>query len=307
MGQVDRKWIVLLFMKDSRSILLLLVSLCLIGTWIYHIYDKSQYASTPIQQVVPTVDTIASTVQLNDSVTHLYQSAVVQLEDAKMGRDSLNRELQEKVGEIDTLRTEINRMLGETNLTREDLRKALAKIQSLQQKINQLYQSNSSPAMVTATNNNGSNTVNQPKNNSSKANSMSTTADAQLQASDIGLQAIRKPAGEATGVDGDNPEQIAVSFQLKNVTNTDGSASIYVVLKDPDGNVVQDDQWIAGMFQSKTDGFIKYSKKLSCDYSRGDSKKLSTRIPVNKISKGGYQLQLYQNGLRIGKADIVMN
>ena len=145
---MDRKWIVLLEMKDSRSILLLLVSLCLIGTWVYHIYDKSKYAAVSIPSVQQPVDSSVATVQLNDSVTHLYQSAVVQLEDAKLGRDSLNRELQLKVSEIDTLRIEINRMLSETYLTKEDLKKALVKIQNLQQKINQLYQPNSSSTVT---------------------------------------------------------------------------------------------------------------------------------------------------------------
>jgi hypothetical protein len=293
-------------MNDSRSVLLLLVSLCLIGTWIYHIYDKSKYAAVAVPQTQQVVDSTKSTVQLSDSVTHLYQSAVVQLEDAKLGKDSLNKELQQKVGEIDTLRIEINRMLSETNLTKEDLKKAIAKIQSLQQKINQLYQSNPSSTVVSNNRGSNSNPVNPPGNTLTRA----TTAppgDVQLQASEVGLQAIRKPVNEATGVEGENPEQFAVSFQIKNPTNAEGSASIYMVLKDPDGNIVQDDQWMAGMFQSKTDGFMKYSRKLNWDYNKGDTRKLNTTIPVNRISKGGYQLQLYQNGLRIGKADLVLN
>ncbi|MBS4063838.1 MAG: hypothetical protein KGZ74_04730 [Chitinophagaceae bacterium] len=303
---MDRKWIVLLEMKDSRSILLLLVSLCLIGTWVYHIYDKSKYAAVSTPSVQQPVDSSATTVQLNDSVTHLYQSAVVQLEDAKLGRDSLNRELQLKVSEIDTLRIEINRMLSETYLTKEDLKKALVKIQNLQQKINQLYQPNSSSTVTSGSTRLVPDAVQQQSNVSTKT-TIAAPVDVQLQASEIGLQAIRKPAGETTGVEGDNPEQFAVSFQLKNPTNAEGSASIYMVLKDPDGNIVQDDQWMAGMFQSKNDGFMKYSRKLNWEYHKGDSRKLNTTIPVNRISKGGYQLQLYQNGLRIGKADLVLN
>jgi acetyl/propionyl-CoA carboxylase alpha subunit len=292
-------------MKDSRSILLLLVSFCLIGTWVYHIYDKSKYAA--VQPTQPSkIDSTESTTQLGDSVTQLYQSAVVQLEDAKTGRDSLNRQLQDKVNEIDTLRIEINRMLGETNLTREDLKKALAKIQNLQQKINQLYQSNTSVATAPGSQSTGGNIVTQQRTNPGKQ-SAQAAVDVQLQATDIAFQAIKKPADEVTDVDGDNPEQIAVSFQLKNPSNNEGSASIYVILKDPAGNIVQDDQWMAGMFQSKTDGYIKYSRKLNWDYSKGDAKRLNATIPVNKISKGGYQLQLYQNGLRIGKADWVIN
>jgi hypothetical protein len=293
-------------MKDNRSILLLVLALCLAGTWIFHIYDKSKYAD--VQQFLPKIDSVAAAPGLNDSVKQLYQSAVVQLEDAKTGKDSLNRELQQKVNEIDTLRIEINRMLSETNLTKEDLRSALEKIQNLQQKINQLYKSGAPgapPANQTAQT---SSANNQAKNVSPKNNGANiAVADVQLLASDIGLQAIRKPAAEVTGADGDNPEQFAISFQVKNATAAEGPASIYMVLKDPEGNIVQDDQWIAGMFQSKADGFIKYSRKINFDFSKGDVKKLNTTIPVNKISKGSYQLHLYQNGQRIGKADVVLN
>jgi hypothetical protein len=303
---MDRKWIVLLVMRDSRSILLLLVSLCLMGTWVYHIYDKSKYAAVKAPSVQLPVDSSASTVHFNDSVTQLYQSAVVQLEDAKLGNDSLNKELQQRMGEIDTLRIEINRMLSETYLTKEDLKKALVKIQNLQQKINQLYQPGSSSTVTSGSTRPVPDAVQQQSNVSTKT-TIVAPVDVQLQASEIGLQAIRKPAGETTGVEGDNPEQFAVSFQLKNPTNAEGSASIYMVLKDPDGNVVQDDQWMAGMFQSKTDGYLKYSRKLNWEYSKGDTKKLTTTIPVNRIAKGGYQLQLYQNGSRIGKADLVLN
>ncbi|HEX4958019.1 MAG TPA: hypothetical protein VFV46_07565 [Lacibacter sp.] len=294
-------------MKDTRSILLLLVSLCLIGTWVYHIYDKSRYAAVTTPTILQPIDSSASTVQLNDSVTLLYQTAVIQLEDAKLGRDSLSRELQQKVGEIDTLRIEINRMLGETNLTKEDLKKALVKIQNLQQKISQLYQVDPTGADVALTTGGNSNVSNTQRGVASKANVNTSVGDVQLQVSDIGLQAIRKPTGEASGVEGENPEQFAVSFQLKNPSNAEGSASIYMVLKDPEGNVIQDDQWMAGMFQSKADGFMKYSRKLNWEFSKGDIRKMNTTIPVSRITKGGYQLQLYQNGQRIGKADLVLN
>jgi hypothetical protein len=289
-------------MKDIRTILLLLLSVCLIGTWVFHIYDKSNYASAPLTQA--SKDSVIPTPTFGDSVAQLYQFAVVQLEDAKTGKDSLSRELQQKVNEIDTLRIEINRMLSETSLTKEDLKAALEKIQNLQQKINQLNTITPQAVSKSSRVNSG----NQPLKTVSKNVTLSpVVSEVQLQASDVGIQAVRKPATEVTGVEGDNPEQFAVSFQLKNATSAEGVASVYMVLKDPEGNIVQDDQWMAGMFQSKADGFIKYSRKLNMDFNKGDSKKLNTNIPVNKISKGSYQLQLYQNGQRIGKADLVLN
>lgn len=287
-------------MKDTRSILLLLVSLCLIGTWVFHIYDKSKYASEQPRALIQIADTLHAKKELNDSIRQLYQSTVVQLEDTKLGKDSLNRELQQKISEIDTLRFEIAKILNVNNLTKEDLRRALDKIQTLQQKINQLYRPSNTPVTNTAVANNNP-AAPLPVIETKKTQTL-PAADVLLQANDVNIQAVKKTDSNAEETD-----HFTVSFQVKNSSPASGSVNVYVVLKDPNGNTVQDDQWIAGVFNSKNEGMLKYSRRLTADFGKGETKRMSTTVPVNRFNEGGYQLQIYQNGQRIAKADLVLN
>ncbi len=285
-------------MKDTKSILLLLVSLLLIGTWVFHIYDKSKYAS--VTTVLPKSDTVAINKFFNDSLNALYQTTVVQIEDVKFGKDSLTYELQSKIKEIDTLRYEIARILNVTNLTKEDLKNALIKIQLLQQKISGVYQQTN----TTITNQNQSNSVVQTNNKKTQATVLNE--EVVLQANEIKMQAIKKPENTTDNSE-DATDQFRVSFVVKPNRSTAGSGNVYLILKDPLGNIIQDDQWIAGVFNSKNDGLMKYSRKLNFDYSNGEVQKINTSIPVNKLGGGGYQVQIYYNGQRIGKADLVLN
>lgn len=289
-------------MKDTKSILLLLVSILLIGTWIFHIYDKSKYAN--ITAVLPTADTVVSNKRFNDSLHTLYLSTVVQLEDERFGKDSVTNQLQQKITEIDTLRYEIARILDVSNLTKEDLKKALVKIQLLQQKIsgvydqtnrvaNNQYQTNDKPNIAAQT-------------NTKKSQTVTVNEELILQANELKMQAIKKPENGSNNAD-DVIDQLIVSFLLKPNRSASGIANVYLVLKDPQGNTVQDDQWIAGVFHSKNDGLMKYSRKLNFEYSNGDVQKINTSIPVNKLGGGGYQVQIYYNGLRIAKADLELN
>ncbi len=286
-------------MRDTKSILLLLVSLLLVGTWVFHIYDKSKYGA--VVPVLSSSDTIAGNRSFNDSLTALYQSAVVQLEDVRFGKDSLTNELQSKITEIDTLRYQIARILDVSNLTKEDLKKALIKIQLLQQKINGVYQQTN-----TAVNNQYQSNSSVVQLNNKKTQATALNAEVSLQAIEIKMQAIKK-SENGTDNSEDATDLLRVSFSVKQNRSNAGSANVYLILKDPLGNIVQDDQWIAGVFQSKNDGLLKYSRKLNVEYGNSDVQKINTSIPVNKFVGGGYQLQIYYNGQRIGKADLLLN
>lgn len=280
-------------MRDARTILLLLLSVCLIATWVYHIYDKSKYAVAPAG---PESSAVADgTKRLNDSLTTLYRSTISQLETIIVGKDSLSRELQQKAGEIDTLKTEIVNMLNEQTVTREDLRKALLKIQALQVKI---YQFNNQSAGIKSNAVPSTTPVNQPATVTGNIKTKtSETVDASFSVQDMMAQAVA----------GNSGSQVSVSFLLKSVGDISGTASLHMILKDPRGNTVQDDEWIAGVFSSKSEGMLRYSRKLNWDFNRNDSHKFSTSIPVTNLTKGVYQLFIYCNGQKLMKKDVIIN
>jgi hypothetical protein len=280
-------------MRDARTILLLLLSVCLIATWVYHIYDKSKYAVAPAG--TESVAVQENTKHLNDSLITLYRSTIAQLETVIVGKDSLSRELQQKAGEIDTLKTEIVNMLNEQTVTKEDLRKALMKIQALQVKI---YQFNNQSNGIRNNPVSSNAPVNQPVTSSVNIKTkIPETVDASFTVQDIMAQAVG----------GNSGSQLSVSFLLKSAGDASGTASLYMILKDPRGNTVQDDEWIAGVFSSKSEGMLRYSKKLNWDYNRNDSHKFSTSIPVTNFTKGVYQLFIYCNGQKLMKKEVVIN
>lgn len=296
-------------MKDLRTFLLLIVCLCLVGTWAYHIYDKNQYsANTQIKQD-PYYD--SNQVASNDSIRMRYLIAVSDLDDVRVGNDSLNTELNEKITEIDSLRNEVSAILAINNITKEDLHKAEEKINQLQKKVQQANRKDT-PA---------DNEVKKPQ--TSKGNSVAEapvrsegrgasamkeyTAPVLLNVTGISFKAMKYEDSEQSTTKANDAGNFLITCQLQNNTASINDAEVYISLTDPRGVVIQDDQWQAGMFLTRANTRIPYSRKNSFSYVKGDSKRIAVSIKPSEIIQGTYSLQIYHNGIRIGKTDLRLN
>jgi len=58
-------------MKDGKKLLLLVLSLCLTATWIYHLYDKNRYANLPVKEKI-VKDTAGVAAVIKDSLERYY-------------------------------------------------------------------------------------------------------------------------------------------------------------------------------------------------------------------------------------------
>src|SRR5690606_40020783 len=65
-------------MKDIKPLLLILLSIGLVGTWVFHLYDKAQY-STQIASA-STVDSAAVERNIRDSLQQAYAQAISNLD-----------------------------------------------------------------------------------------------------------------------------------------------------------------------------------------------------------------------------------
>ena len=74
-----------------------------------------------------------------------------------------------------------------------------------------------------------------------------------------------------------------------------------VVVLQPDGRVLKNSEWDAGSFNTQ-EGKKLYSYKLNFTYARGEPKRLNFSLRADRYQKGNYTMQLYYNGLMIGKA-----
>jgi hypothetical protein len=299
-------------MKDSRTLLLILVTVCLVGTWVFYVYDKVRQAS--LVQAVPASDSASSNKRLNDSLSRLYEASVLKIENTPV-RDSISEELQQKMQEIDTLRQEIARMLSINTLTRDDLEKASRKIQELQRQVLALNQAPGTSTGEVQPPVTGSQQL--PAANTRSTAGGETTAPefspkagvpATFQVSDIRFLAYEtagqepgKPTSEAALA-----ANLSVSFTVRNNNASLPGSQIYLVIKSPSGQPVIDDEWVSGVFNTVREGNLRYSRSFRFDYNRNEAKRLSASMNLARNEAGTYTLFLYHNGMRIGKADLVL-
>ena len=99
-------------MKDAKSILLILFIVGMIGTWVYHLYDKSQYTNSANINKTAGKDTTAMAEAIRDSLQQIYAATVSGIknipESSHTAYDSLKTQLDSRMVEINKLRNEIS-------------------------------------------------------------------------------------------------------------------------------------------------------------------------------------------------------
>src|SRR4030095_4942889 len=127
-------------MKDTRTLLLGMLSVGLVGTWVYHLYDKTQYSQR--RNEIYIKDSIAVAQGVSDSLRKIYTTTIdklgSQLSNSRIAKDSANTELNAKMREIHTLRNEIDAILKNTNTNEADMQVARQKIETLQNLVKDL-------------------------------------------------------------------------------------------------------------------------------------------------------------------------
>jgi cell shape-determining protein MreC len=117
-------------MRDSKPLLLVLLSIVLIITWVYHFYDKSTYVDKSTELSVK--DSTAVGRAIRDSLKNLYAAAILELDtrldSSQENTALLQNRLASKLDEIDQLKSEIRNILSKQNFTAEDLVRRAAKL-----------------------------------------------------------------------------------------------------------------------------------------------------------------------------------
>ena len=301
-------------MKDNKSLLLALLAGGLIITWVYHIYDKSQYSNHTKEIFVKDSTAVAEAV--SDSLRKYYSRTLDQLGVEKLQIDSTNNllkgELGTKITEINNLRLEIGTILKRRNLTQADLSEARTKIQDLQLKIDDLKSENTSLAEertmlngILAQLNGEMNSLQQNMQKVSTENKELTQKinDASVFiASEIKFAAIniRSDQKEIETSQQKKANKFVTSFTVQNNILDLQNAEVVVVVSDPSGKSLNTEVWDAGSFETKTEGRKIYTRKVRFEYNKGEPKHLIFTLEPDSFEKGTYKLSLYHNGVRIG-------
>jgi hypothetical protein len=308
-------------MRDNKSILLALLAAGLVITWVYHIYDKSQYSNHTREVFVK--DSIAVAEAVSDSLRVYYTRTLDQLGVEKLEIDSTNSslkgELGQRITEINRLRSEIGIILKRKNLTQADLTEAKTKIDDLQMMIDDLKTENSSLSDertklngVLAQLNGEMNSLQQNMQKVSaenrdlaqKINEASVFIASEIKFAAVNVKTDEK---ESETTQQKKANKLVTSFTVQNNILNLQSAEVVVVITDPSGKSLNTEVWDVGSFETKTDGRKIYTRKVKFEYNKGEAKHLIFSLEPDNFEKGIYKLSLYHNGIRIGESSLKLS
>jgi len=295
-------------MRDAKSFLLLAVTILLIATWAFHIYDKSQAVngSAPV-----VIDSSAILQPLRDSFEASFDEIPVE--------DSADAELmsREQLAEqISTLRDRIRRILADKKADERALSEARELIASLRAKIDEYNSRDSSVDQQRASLEASLNDVNfkldsvktraatlEKENKSIKEEVRNSSLFSVLEMRLIGVN--QQSGNREVNTDlARKTDQFNVSFIVRNPLKDDNNAEIIAVLSDPAGKAITTQVWESGQFQLKSGKWSAFTRKLQFDYHKGEEKRVVFSVVNESVKKGQYSLQLYQHGELIGSTNL---
>ncbi len=307
-------------MRDTKSLLLLLVSLLLvlvsfvlIWTWGYNFYSKNIVAKT--NTIQPIADSAAIANRVSDSLQRLYAASLkdldIQLDSTLSSSDSLSNQLDSKLAEFYRLKGEITTILKNRN-SDNNFSVAKQKIGELQTKVDHLKEKNQ---VVEKENEKLYDVVNDmvrtdkpPAKNSLSVDMLKNNEPEKMSAvystftaSDMRLFAVANADDKETETNAaEKAEKLTGAFTVTNFNSALTNAEMVVVVIKPDGKVLKGSGWDSGTF-STADGKKIYSYKFNFTYSRGEAKRLAFTLRGGSLSRGKYTMEIYQNGVVIGK------
>lgn len=314
-------------MKDAKSLLLLLVSLLLvivsfvlIWTWGYRFYtSKDEYK---VNAKIVLTDSTATVNRIRDSLQSVYDETIskldARLDSSLLNSDSLKTELDTKLAEFFRLSHEIKALLNSRNIgsnfsvAKQKLGELQTKVDDLRDKNKLVEEENRSLGDVMAQ-------LNKPDKNARPANVPETTGNgnggydkgnpvyAVFNASDVKLSAVAGDNdNEKETLWADQANKLVGAFTVTNNISQLSNVEMMVVVLQPDGKVLKNSEWDAGSFNTP-EGKKIYSYKVSFNYTKGEQKRLFFSLKADKYQKGSYTMQVYYNGMLIGRATRILS
>jgi chromosome segregation ATPase len=302
--------------KDIRSSLLVMLTVGLVGTWAYHLFDKTRYSKQ--RKEVFIKDSIAVAQGVQDSLQKIYSLTIndldAKLDSSKNTQGLLKGELQAKLTEIYRLRSEIAGILKKNNVKKEDLDLARRKAIELQMLVHDLQNQNTTieeekqqiTAMLDKVNVQVKSleTTNQQLDQQNKVLTEKVNQASAFFVSEVKLSpvTVKKDKEQETN-SAEKTSKLVISFAVQNNIADYDNTEVYVVITQPDGKLLNDDVWeSASTIDTKNEGRKRYTRKIKFEYQKGERKNLNFSINADEYQKGTYLLQLYHNGYMIGQS-----
>lgn len=307
-------------MRDIRPLLLVLLSVGLVGTWVYHLYDKTQYSRQIM--VLSAKDSILIANAVKDSVERRFAGTVNDLDrrlaDATSNSDSLQSHLAQRLQEIAQLRAEIVAILAKRNVSQGEVSQATDKMNLLQQKISEL---NAEKAILEQKNDDFGTAVQQLSRNTDslqqkvlllsqenetlkrKVNISGVFVASDLKLAIVSLRNTKEQETNQVR----KADKFVISFSVQNNSTEYANAEVAIVIVQPDKVVLQNTNWESGSFPTPNDGMKAYTRMVKFDYNRGEKHSLNFSLDNDDFEKGSYVLQIWHKGIMIGQTVTGLN
>lgn len=307
-------------MKNTKSVLLVMLSVGLVGTWVYHFYDKSVYSNRKTEASIK--DSVKVAQGVRDSLQRIYSLAMndlgTQLDSTKNTTGQLKGELNSKLSEIYRLRSEISAILKKSNVNKDDLDQARKKTAELQQLVSELQNKNSTieeekkqisfafdevNTQVKKLESNMQQLSQENKMLTEKVKLASTFVVTDLKISPVMVKNDKEVETNLV----QKASKLVVSFDVQNNVTQYDNTEVFVVITQPDGKVLNTDVWEAYSMDTNDGGKIGYTRMVKFDYQKGETKHVMFTINPDDYQKGNYSLQVYHNGFKIGETTKALN
>lgn len=309
-------------MRDTKTLLLTLLSAGLVATWVYHIYDKASYSGTKSAKEQGDVDTSAILERVRDSFQNRYTGVINQLnlklDSSETAVDSLRESREQMLAEINRLKAEIRRILTDPQSTRAELAEARKKMTEMQRRIDELRNENTSleaerSAMIAKLDKMSGEVAGLTKNmarldkeNTELKDKVSGTAVFMVSALHFTAVDLRNNKEEETA-QSKRADRLIASFILQNQANEIMNAEVFVVITEPNGHVLQNSVWDSGTFETMAGTRKNYTRRARFDYEKGEQKQLIFSLDGIEFQKGKYILQVWHKGVLVGETYKVMH
>ena len=287
------------------------------GTWIYHLYDKSYYSNK--KTAVLVTDTLATQEAIRDSLRKLFDEKTYELDTIKIQADSLKGSLDSTRSKIFSLRQQITDILKNRNATKTDLKTARELIAEYKQRVEEMKAQNNDLETERARLNGVLTQLNDEMKGLQQSIQKITQENKDLTetinqastfiASDLHLSAVttKTNSREIEASSAKKANKFIFSFTLQNNIAKDAFYDVYVIITQPGNKVLQTDVWGADYFVSKTEGNKPYTAKIHFEYDRGERKKILYTLQPDNFLPGTYTMQVYQNGISLGETTKLLN
>ncbi len=299
-------------MREPKSLLLAMLSVCLVATWIYHLYDKTRYADR-LTEKVPVRDTAAIANAVRDSLQQIYSASLAELDSTRLTVDSINEKLSSRVHELNRIKAEVSGILKNRYATQKDLQRARSRITEMKMLLAEMQDENSglesekirlqstleqlSGEMVSLQ----TSIEKLGKENKELSQMVNMASTFILSDMHFNVVDVRKNKKEVSTTQASKADKMIISFVVKNNILHLPSTEVFIVITDPIGRVIQNPIWNSGNFITPKEGTLAFTIKERFDYEKNNSKKIIYTFAPEKFIAGQYKVQVYHNGVEIGE------